>query len=287
MYHAKADEYQALAATRDHFISLTLLDHAAKTIECLILFAYLSNELSLVEAHATFTSNLKFLSIRCFPSSSTHEYVHQAFAKLLHYHVTKTSRFKPSMIRSFLEESVIQFPQNTIFLGLYAIIESYSRIDDRVRSIMRDVVLTRHSNRRTEDRESVISHFFAIYSEISRGLELGSNTSTIRSTFEHAVTSTCGAPCAGLWKLYFSFEHSHGDYQMAKSVFHRGVRACPWAKELYLLAFHCLGMVMSKEDLRGLYTTMLEKELRVLARPELEDIFRNQKPMVRDNVINT
>lgn len=264
-------------ATRDHFISLSLHDHAAKTIECLILYAYLSSELSLTEAHAAFTSNLDLLSTRSFLGSPNHEYVHQAFAKLLHYHVTHISRFTPSMIRSFLAESIIQFPQNTIFLGLYAWIESRSRIDDRVRSIMRDVVLTKHSNRRSEDEESVISHCFAIYSEINRGLTLGSNMSCIRSTFERAVTSTCGAHCAGLWKLYFSFENSLGDLQMAKSVFYRGVRACPWAKELYLPAFQCLEMVMDGKDFSGLYATMLEKELRILAGPELGDVLRNQR----------
>lgn len=240
-----------------------------------MLFAYLSSELSLEAARATFTSNLDFLSTHFQQNSSNHEYVHQSFARILHYHVSQVGRFKPSTIRSFLTESITQFPQNTIFLALYAWIESRSRIDDRVRSVMRDIVLAGHRNKRIEDQENIISHFFAIYSELSRGINLGSNTSAIRSSFERAVASGCGAAhSAALWKLYFLFEHSRGDLQLAKSVFYRALRACPWAKELYLLSFEYLPSVMDAQDLKGVYADLVERELRIHSSLELDELLK-------------
>ena len=49
----------------------------------------------------------------------------------------------------------------------------------------------------------------------------------------------------------------------AKAVYWRAVRACPWVKELYLLAFEYLGEEMGEEELRGVYEMMEEKGLRV------------------------
>ena len=49
----------------------------------------------------------------------------------------------------------------------------------------------------------------------------------------------------------------------AKAVYWRAVRACPWVKELYLLAFEYLREGMGDEELRGVYEMMEEKGLRV------------------------
>lgn len=48
-----------------------------------------------------------------------------------------------------------------------------------------------------------------------------------------------------------------------RDLFYRAVRACPWVKEVYMLAFDYLAEVMSEEELRGVYEMMLEKELRI------------------------
>ena len=138
-----------------------------------------------------------------------------------------------------------------------------------MRSVVKELVL---SDTKSKAQDSVIPHFFAIYSELHRGVTFGSNIFTIRSTFERAVESDSGAHCAGLWKLYFLFEHSRSETERAKKVFWRGLRACPWAKDLYMLAFEHLrgGQAMSEADLRGIYELLSEKELRVHV--GLEDI---------------
>ncbi|KAL2038659.1 hypothetical protein N7G274_008707 [Stereocaulon virgatum] len=254
----------ALTATRDHMLSLHKYKHASLAIECLILLNYLKSS-SLPLATSTFKSNLALLP----PTSPTTETLHQSFAQLLYHHTTHTRLFKPSEIRSLLAESIAQYPTNTIFLSLYAWNEARFRIDDRVRSIINDVVLsnnninsTSHTSR-NEKRDNVTSHFFAIHTELHRSLTFGSNNQTIRSTFERAITSSTGAHCASLYKLYFLFEHSRGEIAKAKAVFWRGVRACPWVKDMYLLAFEYLREEMDDGDLRGVYELMEEKGIRI------------------------
>ncbi len=260
-----ANTPQALIAIRDHMLSLSSYHHAAIAIECMILFAYLRNAQSLAAATLAFKSNIALLSTQVSSGSSNHEYLHQSFARLLYYHATHTHLFRPADIRSLLAESIAQFPQNTIFLSLYAWNEVRFRIDDRVRSVVKDLVLGDSGDAKSKDQVSVVPHFFAIYSELHRGVTFGSNISTIRSTFERAVESDSGAHCAGLWKWFFLFEHSRSDTERAKRVFWRGLRACPWAKDLYMLAFeHLRGEnMMGEAGLRGIYELLGEKELRV------------------------
>ena len=269
-----ADTSQALIAIRDHMLSLSSSSHATFAIECLILFAYLRNAQSLSAATSAFKSNIALLSSHIPSKSSSHEYLHQCFARLLHYHATHTHLFKPSDIRSLLAENIAQFPHNTIFLSLYAWNEARFRIDDRVRSVVKEFVLGGSDETRSKAQNSVIPHFFAIYMELHRGVTFGSNICTIRSAFERAVESDSGRHCAGLWKLYFLFEHSRSEADRAKTVFWRSVRACPWVKDLYMLAFEHLrgGKVMGEADLRGIYELLGEKELRVHV--GLEDILQ-------------
>ena len=136
---------------------------------------------------------------------------------------------------------------------------------------MKDVVLNNHLRRdRNKDPPSIISHFFAVHTELRRSLTLGSNINTIRATFERAVSEdSIGAHSAGLWKLYFCFERERGDAKKAMDVFWRGVRACPWAKELYLLAFDSdAELRMGEVGLRELVQLMEGKELRIHKRIE-------------------
>ena len=67
------------------------------------------------------------------------------------------------------------------------------------------------------------------------------------------------------------FEYSRGEFDKAKGVFYRAIQACPWVKGLYMLAFEQLGDAIGAEELRGVYETMVEKELRVHV--SLEEVF--------------
>ena len=136
---------------------------------------------------------------------------------------------------------------------------------------MKEVVLSSRSDQgRKKESPSVISHFFAVYTELQRALALGSNTNTIRATFERAVSvDSTGAHSAGMWKLYFCFERERGGIKKARDVFWRGVRACPWAKALYLLPFDGEGdLGIGEAGFREVMQLMEEKELRIHTRFE-------------------
>lgn len=178
-------------------------------------------------------------------------------------------------MRFALGESIALFPENTLFLSLYAWNEARFRIDDRVRTIITDV-LSRGSPIGASaavlpQRASVIPHFFAIATELSRGTALGSNSHTIRSTFEQCLESDGAKSSAMLWKMYMLWELGHREKRRAKQVFYRAVRACPWVKDLYMLAFQHLGDDMSWQELRAVYEMVVEKELRLHV--SLDDYF--------------
>jgi hypothetical protein len=57
---------------------------------------------------------------------------------------------------------------------------------------------------------------------------------------------------------------------LAKDLFYRAVRACPWAKELFMMAFTTeLRRLMLSGDCRSIYRVLSEKELRLHV--DLED----------------
>ena len=266
-----------LRAFRDHMLTLHSIEHAVHAMECLILLAYLRDTSTLSAAMAAFTASSSLLSVNSTDTTSGEESLRQKFAHLLYHHATHTHLFRPSEIRSCLAESIVRFPENTIFLSLYAWNETRFRIDDRVRATVQDVVLGANKVP-PKSQESVVSHFFAIHTEVTRGVARGSNENAIRASFERAVESKGGAHCAGIWKMYFVFEHSLGDLKRATAVFHRGIRACPWVKELYLLPFEYLRDgpgAMQDADLKGVYDLMVEKELRVHV--DLEELIKQKE----------
>lgn len=153
----------------------------------------------------------------------------------------------------------------------------------------------------SENNKSIASHFFAIRSELRRGVDQGSNAHTVRAAFERAVQSDSGAyHCPALWHAYFHFELSRGGSggsgsdsdarKKATAIFYRSIRACPWAKQLYLLPFRYLrrggggghghsngdgGGGMADADLKAVYELMLAKELRIHV--DLEEMIEEER----------
>ncbi|KAL8860721.1 MAG: hypothetical protein Q9178_002751 [Gyalolechia marmorata] len=257
----------AFSAGRDHMLSLGLATHAALYSELLVLSDYLLDTTLIQAAHASFVDNLQLL-IKVVPTDRRAEALfRQFFARLLYTHTTGKRPISPSTIRAFLTESIAAFPHNTIFLSLYAWNESRFRIDDRVRGIMRDVVFSSDQrNKHNKDEipsDHITSHFFAVYTDMQRGLVQGSNQGAVRGTFERALSDAGAAHSAGLWKWYFLYEHSNEDTKRAREVYYRAMRACPWAKEIYMLGFDYLSDVMPEVELRAVYDMMVEKELRI------------------------
>ena len=256
-------------------LSLGSMTHAALYSELLFLSDYLLTT-SIQAAHASFASNLEILTQNKDPNRNrrVEALFRQSFARLLYTHTTHKRAISPATIRSFLTDSIAACPHNTIFLSLHAWNESRFRIDDRVRGIIRDVVFSNQNKNETETEtqnllpssDHITTHFFAIHTDIHRGPLQGSNRSAVRGTFERALASTA-AHSAGLWKWYFLYELEHDgdeDRRRAREVYHRAIRACPWAKGLYMLAFEYLSVAgMEEGELRGVYEMMVEREVRV------------------------
>ena len=252
------------------------ISEAVLYMELHVLLAYLTSPSSIDAALPCFSKNLEVLNATLEPRSLGHELLHQSRARFLHFHVTHTRSFKPSLLRSALAESISLFPTNTMFLSLYAWNEAKFRIDDRVRSIIADVMFKAPSSKgeittMSSRRPSVIPYLFAIGTELSRGTILGSNSHTIRSTFEHCVDSDGAKSSVMIWKMYFLWEFQRGEVQKAKAVFYRAVRTCPWAKELYMLAFQFLQDATPWRELKAVYEMMIEKDLRIFV--SLDDVF--------------
>ena len=270
--------------------------------DCLAALLYLSQSLDLeksLEAYSTATRRLATLPAQAeaFKSFTT-EVLHQSQAKLVYHHVRKGGAYKPSHIRALLADSISLSPHNTIFLSLFAWNESRNRIEERVRGVIRDI--TTSQTRTKYDLDATISptqqvpitsHLFSIYTELSRPVYAGSTLHSVRAAFEKAIgdppsasdrnlasTTTAGTTARSnlsLWKLYILFELSRHEIQRAKDVFYRGMRACPWSKELIMLAFTHLrtdvvrqrygdtGQGMGFDELRWVYNVLVEKELRI------------------------
>lgn len=244
--------------------SLGHASHSVHYTECLSLLTYLNHSfdiniaLEVYKKYSDPATNQKL-------GDSYLELLHQARARLLFHHVKSTHYYKPSLIRNALATSIKLFPSNTIFLSLYDWNETRFRIDDRVRSIMRELSYMEETN------DSIISPLFSIFVELQRGVLSGSTIYSARAAFEKAVDTTAGKSSASLWKLYLLVEVRHGDMERAKNVFYRGMRACPWAKALIMLAFTHLREITGFEELRKIYNVLVEKELRVHV--DLEDAF--------------
>lgn len=285
--------------------------------DCLALFSYLTNGSmeAAIEVYASAVSKLRDLpweeeNVKAF----TAELLHQARARLLYFHIEWKGKFKPSRIHDLLKESLSLFPRNTIFLSLFMWNESRFPIFDRIRDV-RD--LTKDTNPDSRYRldshfglpaaspqsTPISTHIFSIYNELCRPVFTGSTAHSTRAAFEkalgdplvlaeprdkdarHTFDIDSARSNLTIWKLYILFElEQNRDIEAAKAVFYRAIRACPWSKELIMLAFERLRddlipeelrrpksqrkkqsqhAGLSFDELRHLYNVLIEKQLRI------------------------
>ncbi|KAI1176340.1 DUF1740-domain-containing protein [Nemania sp. FL0916] len=202
-------------------------------------------------AIARITQCSQDLVLRSQQHSLAHEVFLQSSARLLYYHASHGS-FRPGLLREQLTQYLSYFPSNTIFHSLFAWREERLSINDRVRSLLQDHVLTRAN-------ASLSSHIFAISYELRTG-----NAHSARAAFERALASDICAHHVGLWIAYIRFCHARKELRTkAKTVFYRGIQACPWAKAVFMEAFGTLAREMDSAELKSVYSTMCEKGFRI------------------------
>lgn len=303
-----SDYSQFLSDSQEHALAARKASVYVAYTDCSAILSYLTHALNLeksLEPYSAAFTRLSTLPAHDSFKSFTTELLHQSRAKLLYHHISQGNAYKPAHIRALLTESIALHPHNTIFLSLFAWNESRNRIEERVRGVIRDITTTattqaaKHNNI-LNTQIPITSHLFSIYTELNRPVYAGSTLHSVRAAFEKALadptpdssypdrptnTSSIGAHSnLTLWKLYILFELSRGNVNRAKAIFYRAVRACPWSKELVMLAFTHLradvvkqrhgnadtsGKVKVKEEgmgfeeLRRVWNVLVEKELRV------------------------
>jgi hypothetical protein len=244
-----------LTEGRDGMLSTSDLHLAALHSELLALLAYFRHGRSVEDALANYKESLSLFKGRGLNDTPACEHMHQSRTQLLKFHVLNSNAFKPYQIRDCFYESITLFPNNTIFLTAYTENEARFRIDDRVRSLLSNVVLS-------GTHETIIGWFFAVWSEQQRGLEFGGTVHAVRAMFEKAVSSDAGKHSIALWEAYFLFEIEGRENKRAKDVLLRGLRCIPWSKWFLVKGFEEIGE-LSFEEGRALWDVFGERELRV------------------------
>ncbi|KAL2016481.1 hypothetical protein VTK56DRAFT_3477 [Thermocarpiscus australiensis] len=249
------------SSTRDYSLSSLQLENATQHAESLMLLDYFADEGGsepASEMQGNITAALssvhafsREMQSRNLGGSPHHERLLQAAARLLYYHATH-GPYRPVYIREQVLSFMKRFPQNIIFLELFAWAESSLRIDDPVRAMLQTVALA-------EPHDCLSTRRFAIRHEARVG-----TVHSTRAAFEAALDSEACRGSVALWICYVRFCCSVRELRAkAKEVFYRAIAACPWAKELYMEAFRTLAGEFGSSELRAVFNTMAAKGLRI------------------------
>ncbi|KAI1457080.1 DUF1740-domain-containing protein [Annulohypoxylon moriforme] len=252
---------QYLSSNRDYLLSSGSAEDAIVYAEGLALLEYLTQQSNkepssgiqgdIWSAISSISTCSDELVARGLGNSSPHERLLQFAARLLYHHASQ-GPFRSGFLREQLTKYIKFFPQNTVFLSLFAWREARLSIDDKVRSILDNVVLVK-------PHDCVSSRVFAIRYESRAG-----NVHSTRAAFEHALESEACKNHPDLWISYIRFCHDNKSLRSkAKSVFYRAIQRCPWSKDVFMEAFVTLLRDMDSSELKSVYNTLSEKGLRV------------------------
>ncbi|POS78286.1 hypothetical protein DHEL01_v203316 [Diaporthe helianthi] len=253
---------QILSSQRDFLLSSGELGQAAEFAQTLSLFEYLSSQVSTEPMSSQQGSiSAAMNSINAFTSDVVSRYKEsspelerllQSTAHLLYLHASR-GPFRPPFVRDQLYSFLKLFPSNTIFLNLLAWADTSLLLNDPVREALRALVLK-------DPHDRVGSRVFAILHELDAG-----TVHSARAAFEAALGSDNCSGSAGLWRAYVRFCQRYRNELKGKAVevFYRAVGACPWSKGVAMEAFGTLVREMDSGDLRGVYSAMVAKGLRI------------------------
>lgn len=212
-------------------LSLRHNEHAGVFNDIRALLEYLSEGPKLDAAltvYDEFVLELERRSVaRTFPG--IHELCLCRKARLVYLNSITAKAFKPITLRSTLEAALGIFPQNTAFLSLYSWNESRTKIENRLRTIVRDRVLQ-------EGKETVTGWLFSIWAEMRAAEHY--NVHAVRSLFERGVECDRTRSSVQLWMAFVEFELQQNDSVRAKDVLYRAIRYCPWSKGLRFTVSH-------------------------------------------------
>ncbi|KAK7991144.1 hypothetical protein PG990_015424 [Apiospora arundinis] len=189
---------------------------------------------------------------RGLAANTGHEQLLQFAAQLLYMHINQ-GPYRPAFLRERMTSFLEFFPNNTMFLALFAWKETRLSIDDRVRTLLNDTILTKK-------HDCATSRVFAVRHEMQSG-----NAHSTRAAFEHALEDCLSCKHnVGLWVSYIRYCRETKELRpRAKEVFYRAIQRCPWSKQVFMEAFGTLVRDLDSSELRSVYSTLHEKGLRV------------------------
>ncbi|CEG49371.1 Uncharacterized conserved protein [Plasmopara halstedii] len=210
------------------------------------------------------------------------------------HHVASLSpTLAPRIWRSSISEAVKNFPNNELFLRLFADSESGNTISQVLRNYFLRVEMRW---RRHYDSPELVEWLFALLCEFYRiertaiimnsSTIMGSSSDSfvhstccifhrwglnaiavnrIRQLFEKMVNQIRTKGIALCWELYMRFEVAMGKVDAATKVLYRGIAACAWSKSLYMTGLCLLRAYLSDDECQELFEFMEAKELSVRA----------------------
>jgi hypothetical protein len=251
-----------------------LLERATLYVDCLTSFSYLVDGHDLAGVLAVYEKYLAKLSST--DGTFALELLHQARAELLRIHIENKRPYKPILVRDVLAESIHQFPNNSLYYEVQALVGFQTRVDDRLRD-----ALEKNSERHQD--MALVSWCHAIAKEIERCSTDGSGATpnSVRALFTKALLGADSEVRHSpyLWTLWFQFERlvagvpepsnikqvTVPDLRMPRQVFYDGLRHLPWYKPWVLMGMrHLIKLSAGSEvEVQRLYDVMTEREMRV------------------------
>ncbi|KAI8057134.1 NRDE-2, necessary for RNA interference-domain-containing protein [Syncephalis plumigaleata] len=248
IYHSVIDT-EILAHYNDYLDD----EQAVGIVGCVTLFEYLTRGIS--GAHQVYERVLTSLDEMGRGQSVRAELI-QVQLYLIHQSICTI--YRPGDFRDRLDDALARFPHNTFLLSAYLTNETRFKIENRMRRSLDDLL----------HRQS--SHWlrlFSIYAEL-RYHPGQYNANRVRHLLDEAIEDNCGVSSVSLWTIYILFELQQNNLSRAKQIYLRAIRACPWHKGMYLLAYSILNQVFEEREQSEILELMMEKEIRLRILPE-------------------
>ncbi|KAK5054002.1 hypothetical protein LTR84_001964 [Exophiala bonariae] len=273
----------------ERFISLKLescitnegVNDLVALTDLLAFYKYLNDGCGLDKALEVYTNQLASIE-RISPEwkEDVVEMIHERLAEFLHAHATTFGRpFKPKQMMAVIGNSVNLFPNNFLLRWKQHLLGQQAGVLDR----LRELNMNGHVQKNFDFEDlSVAPICLNLSIELARPSYSGSTNHSIRAAFQRATApGSNGIYCVNLWKAYILWELSVAQMSYGvsgkaagkakkaannvKEAFHAAIHACPWTKEIYMMAFKesLLGSLLGDAELKQLYHSMVERGLRV------------------------
>ncbi|TPX50982.1 hypothetical protein SeLEV6574_g00602 [Synchytrium endobioticum] len=232
----------------------TLLHPTKSPLHLVYLKSLLENLVSSIEvACETYQGAISVLGAREESLDLVTEMLYEDCTHIIHRHMLSSDTgFRPSVLRNMLERALEKFPHNIIFHSLYVLNESRTQIEGRVKKMLHDA---------ESKHPSHVIWSFHLWTELQ--LRPQRNLHYIRSIFENALSCSTSRHSVALWYNYFLFELQEANYEKAKRIVSEAVVACPWSKEMALLAVERLGGILNNDEISAMVEIMKRRDLRI------------------------